>query len=104
MVILYSHFQLITDCIEIISVYSSLEEAKQNHVKVLDAFVLCIIFKHSVKNFIYGTKFIIHALYLHLPSMTPSISYGNIRQLIYNSIETNRTDTDMPRLSIGRYL
>lgn len=45
MVILYSHFQLITDCIEIISVYSSLEEAKQNHVKVLDAFVLCIIFK-----------------------------------------------------------
>lgn len=30
MVILYSHFQLITDCIEIISVYSSLEEAKQN--------------------------------------------------------------------------
>lgn len=57
MVILYSHFQLITDCIEIISVYSSLEEAKQNHVKVLDAFVLCIIFKHSVKNFIYGTKF-----------------------------------------------
>lgn len=78
MVILYSHFQLIIDCIEIISVYSSLEEAKQNHVKVLDAFVLCIIFKHSVKNFIYGTKFIIHVLYLHLPSMTPSISYGNI--------------------------
>lgn len=57
MVILYSLFQLITDCIEIISVYSSLEEAKQNHVKVLDAFVLCIIFKHSVKNFIYGTKY-----------------------------------------------
>lgn len=32
----YSQFQLITDCIEIISVYSSLEEAKQNHVKVLE--------------------------------------------------------------------
>lgn len=65
MVILYSHFQLITDCIEIISVYSRLEEAKQNHVKVLDAFVLCIIFKHSVKNFIYGTKLYLYYIYIY---------------------------------------
>lgn len=66
MVILYSHFQLITDCIEVISVYSSLEEAKQSHVKVLDAFVLCIIFKHSVKNFIFMAPSLLYMYYIYI--------------------------------------
>lgn len=39
-------------------------------------------------------------VFLHLPSMIPSISYRHL-WLIHSSIETDRTEIYMLRLSIG---
>lgn len=40
-----------------------------------------------------------YAFYLHQPSMIPSISYRNLL-LIHSSMETDRTETYTPYLSI----